>query len=540
MKNLNKIFLTTIVCFPFWLHSQNWLWAVNGKNPTSAGASFVTVNIDQSILCQGGFGSSITFDTITYAGSGGFIAKYDANGNFKKFTRIAPQDQQSGYYTSGMNHDQSGNIFVTGDINGAVYFDTVFTTSFYQGYLAKFDSNLNGLKVNYISNEAYSNTFDHYGHTYVTGTINNATSQIDSFTLYNPNPNPLFKPQIFLARLDSSGNCEWVKQGWGGGGILSQAVHFNGSLYMLCRIDSCLMFDTASICNTNPSGSSSIIKTDTGGNILWHKEYTTYGLAFFSSISIDNSGNCYVMGWLDSAINIGGNFLQKTSGSQRNSFLVKYDSNGNAVWIKHLPCSGDILGKSITDSDGNTYVAGNFSGTAIFGRDTIIAQSNSDMFITRYNANGDCLGVKTVSNAKVYSIAEDINGNAVVAGDLKVGVINFDNFSLNVIGSQSFFLAKLSTIIDNISEGKTDVLPFDFALVPNPAVSEIAIQFSTDYLNSTKSILITDIYGKVVYSLRVSNANQERVDLSMVAAGFYFCTVSCEGNNSTKPFVKTN
>jgi len=304
---------------------------------------------------------------------------------------------QSGFGMGTLNHDNSGNIFLPGEIDGSITFDTIYTGSSYDGYLAKFSSNLNGLNVKYVSDVVASVTFDTSGNTYVIGLLHKPVSYIDTFTLYNSSPNPSFHPKIFLAKLDATGKCLWVKQGWNGGGMPGQIFNLGGNLYMWGRVDSCFLFDTATICNTRPIGSSFLAKLNTDGEIEWAKNYTSAKSAFFSGMSIDNFGNSYVIGWLDSTINIGGILLEKTAGSNRNTFIAKYNIAGNVIWAKQIPCTGDMLGQHIsTDNNGNSYVTGNFSGTATFGNDIFTAQSNSYINGTRFGSTGTLRGCKKV------------------------------------------------------------------------------------------------------------------------------------------------
>ena len=122
--------------------------------------------------------------------------------------------------------------------------------------------------------------------------------------------------------------------------------------------------------NTSQGGTDVFLaKYDSDGNQQWIKQFgtSTYDEAF--SVSTDTSGNIYV----------GGHTVGGLAGSNQNvgqnvgafpstdSFVAKYDSNGNQQWIKQFgtPVLDDNWGVA-TDKDGNVYAGGNTKGD--FGR----------------------------------------------------------------------------------------------------------------------------------------------------------------------------
>jgi hypothetical protein len=95
--------------------------------------------------------------------------------------------------------------------------------------------------------------------------------------------------------------------------------------------------------------------------------------------------------------------------------LGKLNLNGNQIWCKHEGMT-DVFGESITmDTDGNFYVAGEFSRTAIFAKDTIKTNNIYTMmnrFLIKYNSNGEILWVrKQGSNRSMYGWGPIIGPN---------------------------------------------------------------------------------------------------------------------------------
>ncbi|MEK7263262.1 MAG: SBBP repeat-containing protein [Bacteroidota bacterium] len=131
----------------------------------------------------------------------------------------------------------------------------------------------------------------------------------------------------------------------------------------------------------------------------WAKRARGGGYDYGKGIATDENGNCYVTGYFNSStITFGSVMLTNTDNSgSSDMYLVKYDSSGNVLWAN---CAGGYsadYGNSIaTDGNGNCYVTGYFwSPTITFGSVTLInANSFSDMFVVKYDSNGNVVWAK--------------------------------------------------------------------------------------------------------------------------------------------------
>ncbi len=84
------------------------------------------------------------------------------------------------------------------------------------------------------------------------------------------------------------------------------------------------------------------------------------------SIAVDNSGNSYVTGDFGGTATFGGTIL--TSPNANDIFVAKYSSAGDLIWAKRAGGLGDNAGRAIAvDASGNCYVTGDFRGNATFG-----------------------------------------------------------------------------------------------------------------------------------------------------------------------------
>jgi hypothetical protein len=103
-------------------------------------------------------------------------------------------------------------------------------------------------------------------------------------------------------------------------------------------------------------------------------------------------------------------------------FLVKYDFNGTLKYLVQAGGAGDdILGDSVTDGNGNTYMTGSFlSSTFSAGASNLVRQSTtgSDCFVIKYNNSGGVTWLNQGSYASGTCVAFDAVGDCYVGGDV--------------------------------------------------------------------------------------------------------------------------
>jgi len=186
-------------------------------------------------------------------------------------------------------------------------------------------------------------------------------------------------------------------------------------------------------------------------NWLWAKKAGGFSDELVSSVATDASGNVYVVGHFYSSY-LTFYTTTLTCAGFDDIFLAKYDVNGNFIWAKRAGENQDDLPYSVaTDASGNVYVAGSFaSNTISFGTITLTNTSlnNFDMFLTKYDPNGNVIWAKSVGGIdfeEAYSVATDDLGNIYVTGSFQSFTINFDSDTLTNNGSFDIFLTKFDT-----------------------------------------------------------------------------------------------
>ena len=123
-------------------------------------------------------------------------------------------------------------------------------------------------------------------------------------------------------------------------------------------------------------------------------------------------------------------------------------------WAKRpdIVVTGYTYPSTITDPDGNLYIAGSFSGSLTFPTSpsptTLYSAGDADIFIAKYDPAGNVIWVKRAGGPKndvAYTIKCDGNGNLFIAGhyveNAGFGSINLSN---TISNSYNVFVAKCS------------------------------------------------------------------------------------------------
>jgi hypothetical protein len=118
-------------------------------------------------------------------------------------------------------------------------------------------------------------------------------------------------------------------------------------------------------------------------------------------------------------------------------------------WAEKAGGSGTDYGYSIAvDSDGNSYVAGSFTGTATFGVTEFTSNGGTDIFVAKLDSNGNWLWASQAggsSSEQAYGIAVTPSGTIYITGAF-AGTISFEGLpSRTSNGNSDVLVAKLDS-----------------------------------------------------------------------------------------------
>jgi hypothetical protein len=359
----------------------NCVWAKRAGNWNSDFGKNIFVDSNGNSYITGSCSQDAVFDSIHFTATLPciFIAKYDSNGNCL-WAKHCDSKEQGGQnlLANSISADSKGNSYITGYFYGTAIFDTVHLTSFGGNdiFIAKFDPDGNCLWAKQAGGIDQDNSngisIDAYGNSYITGEFM-STAKFDTLQLTS-----FGTADIFIAKYDTYGNCLWAKQ-YGGiyvdmGNSISRDL--TGNLYVTgsCRVTS--SFGSVQITSYGLDDMF-IAKLDSEGNCLWAKHAGSVNFDYGFGVSVDVNGNSYIVGTFEGDASF--DSIKKTSSGGDDIFVSKYNPDGNCIWT--MQAGGDyfdngkdhVYGISI-NNNGNIFFVGDFAQLASF--DSIHISSN--------------------------------------------------------------------------------------------------------------------------------------------------------------------
>ncbi len=162
-------------------------------------------------------------------------------------------------------------------------------------------------------------------------------------------------------------------------------------------------------------------------------------------IDKDSYGNTYVCGWFSETAHFGD--VSFDSFGEKDIFIACYDTTGALKWVKQAGSEGtDVAAGIVTNSDGYSYLTGWYSSTADFDTHSITSAGSYDMFVAKYDPEGNCLWAKSGGGT-----ADDYGNRLTLTNDGGVCVggsfretISVGSHSLTSMGNRDILLAHFS------------------------------------------------------------------------------------------------
>jgi hypothetical protein len=390
-------------------------------------ASGVAIDSNNNVYITGQTAGALDGET-NAGGNDAFLAKYDSAGT-KVWTRLLGSGGNEVAFSVAI--DSNNNVYVTGYTTSPVL-DNQTNTGNFDIFLAKYDST--GTKVwtkllgtvttetNNISELALGVAIDSSNNVYITGWT--AGSLVEGQTNAGGN-------DAFLAKYDSAGNTEWIRQFGSGGSDIGRKVAFdsNNNVYIVGNTTGSLVEG-----QTNAGSNDAFLaKYDSAGNTEWIRQFGSSGSDTIYGVAIDSNNNVYITGLtagsLDNETNAGGN----------DAFLAKYDSDGTKVWTKLLGTSANDHSNGVAIYSNNTvYITGRTGGD-LDGETN--AGGDSSAFLSKYNIPTPPLSTETEIAIEAVIPTVDITQSVIVV-DVVDTLLTTGN-ETEKSQKRTFFLTKL-------------------------------------------------------------------------------------------------
>ena len=402
----------------------NFVWAKQIGGLYNETVNSIKIDALGNVFLAGNFDSTVDFDpnagTFNLNSPSGFdifVSKWDANGNFIWAKQMGGVGNQSGI---DMTIDATNNIYTTGYFGGTCDFDPGVSTSTLSAmgandiYVSKLDANGDFVWAKSIGSATTTNlnstriALDGSGNVYTSGYFNGTLDFDPGATTYTLTA--FTSVDIFVSKLDASGNFIWTKQIGGSGtdtpsGMTTDAF---GNVYLTGANSGTIDFDPSAATYTlSPTGIYDIFvsKLDASGNFVFAKTFGGgTGYPESADITLDVTGNIYTTGYIDGTVDFdpGVSTTSISPIGTYDAFISKLDVNGNFVWAKTIGGSGSSIfgSKTTIDASGNIYAAGAYNSTVDVdpnaGIFNLTAQGNNDVFVLKLSSA--TVGIEELNN----------------------------------------------------------------------------------------------------------------------------------------------
>jgi hypothetical protein len=328
----------------------SFVWAKTiGGTLYDSGCS-ITLDSWGNIYNSGYFKGSVDFDpgpatfNLTAAGEyDTFILKLDPSGNFLWAKTMGGNSDDHGYYLA---LDAAGNVYTTGEFGGTADFDpgpgvyNLTSAGSYDIFISKLDAAGNFLWAKSLGGNGadlgYSIALDASGNVYATGYFSGSADFDPGPAAYNLVSEG--SQDIFISKLDSSGNFLWTKAigGIGDDWGWSLALDASSNVYATGFFTSSVDFDPGpGVYNLTSAGAKDIfiLKLDAAGNFLWAKSMGGTGMDSGFSICLDPQGQIYTAGYFSATTDFdpGPNTFNLASAGNGDIFVHKMCQSAPAM-----------------------------------------------------------------------------------------------------------------------------------------------------------------------------------------------------------------
>jgi len=293
--------------------------------------------------------------------------------------------------------------------------------------------------------------------------------------------------QLMFITVDTLGN-ELNRVVWGGAG--TDYVHSGLTIDSLGHV---IMVGYTKSFPTLNNGRSWVVKTDSIGNVIWHRTYTGIGASTANGIraAMLPDGNIIISG-----------------GKSGNGYLQKIDTDGNEIWIKEYEVPGP---QGLWDCKGLA------DGTIVSCGVTVGDDGSQAGWLIKTDEHGDTLWTRTYNPSSLIDFIRFMllmpNGDIVMIGNGRApGQTNQDGWILRVDSMGCLEEGCHLVGVDELGSSKVvaDVWP-------NPASQFIYIEWQWQ---GDAEILLLDMTGKEILR-KQSSEQRDVVDVSGLPNGLY-------------------
>ena len=447
-----------------------WAKTMGGDNKDEG----ISIGLDpaNNIYIGGNFRKDVDFDpgvgstilSTNASNSDVFVVKLDASGNFvwaKRMGCISSENDE----TFNINVTANGVLVTgyfrtTGTVNADFGSTTLTSNGSEEIYVCKLDLSGNfvwakGMGSN-VADNGSAVAADASGNVYLTGYFQNTVDFDPGAGTFNVTVSANNDQDIFLLKLDASGNFVWVKT-FGGVGAdygYSVALDPTGDIYLAGSFKQTVDFDPgAGVSSLTAKGNSDlfILKLDFCGNFIWVKQIggtandVSNDIDSGDFLTVDTNGYIYLTGAFKGTVDFdpGAPVFSLTSNAAFDFFVEKLTTDYIKTTITGTTpvCKNTTATYSVVPNTGSTY---QWSITPVTGGNgTFVGGSTGSSVNINWTTPGTATVtvIETTANACVrnsvtYTVTVNALPTATISGTSYVCPGASGTITINFTGTQ--------------------------------------------------------------------------------------------------------
>jgi hypothetical protein len=406
----------------------------NQRGVAIASEAFFTYSV-------GNYEGTVDFDpgvgvtTLTCLGTtDGYITKFETDGDLFYAKRLGGSTPSSTVLPKAVAYSSTGEVYVTGSFSGTVDFDpgagtvNLTATSVAEDiFVLKLDAIGSFLWVKQFGSAGTENgsgiAVDASGNVYTTGYFENTIDFDPGAGISNLVAPGSFNGDVFVLKLNSSGNFVWAKKIGGTSTEISTAIAIDASSNVITtgNFFGSTDFDPgAATVTLNAVGGQDafISKLDLNGNYIWAKQIGSLTNETSNELAVDAAGNIHIAGYFDGTTDFdpGAATVNLTTIGGVDAFVVKFDASGNFNYAKQIGSIYNEQARGLAiDATGNVYCVGSFENTIDINTDALVENvspvGGADVFILKLDALGNYVTGVAFGGIE-YDFGESISVNS--------------------------------------------------------------------------------------------------------------------------------
>ena len=373
--------------------------------------------------------------------------------------------------------------------------------SFAQNYFTK---TIGGTGLDEITDMAGDTT----GNIYTTGYFSSPAASFGNQQLTNTAVY-INSSDIFVNKSTATGSSIWSVKAGGRNQDRGKAIAVDklGNVFVAGTFTDTAQFGNITLLADSGSVDVFICKLDSSGNFLWAKRYGGPRGDVVYDLCVDSRGNAIITGQYKAHANFGAfaaTSALDTSGVtfSYDIFILKVSGIGNVKWLKTGSAKYDDRGTAVTvDTLDNIFVVGQFSDTIQFNQ-TYNNNVFNTGFIMKIDTSGNELVLRkfSASSCIPYSICVNDSNQVLLCGDFTGNLLFFSTplHQLTNPNSRKVFIAKYDDNLNYIYSkafgstkfitGKKISVAHDFSIYVlgefKCTLSEFSAMYGTGIFNS--------------------------------------------------------